>query len=113
MRSPLFITAMLAGVVCMGVVPAKATPQPMPGIAATKAQLAPVEDVGWRRRYRYGYPVPYAYYPLHMATITLRLRIGTTHLYIRHTRTMRPTHIGTTGLTMLPIERRWAGAGQG
>src|SRR3990170_8340381 len=28
-----------------------------------KAQLAPVEDVGWRRRYRYGYPVPYAYYP--------------------------------------------------
>ena len=51
--------------------------------------------------------------PLHMATITLRLRIGTTHLYIRHTRTMRPTHIGTTGLTMLPIERRWAGAGQG
>jgi hypothetical protein len=63
MRSPLLITAMLAGVVCMGVVPAKATPQPMPGIAATKAQLAPVEDVGWRRRYRYGYPVPYAYYP--------------------------------------------------
>ena len=38
-------------------------PQPMPGVA-TKVQVGPVQDVGWRRRYwRYGYTAPYAYYP--------------------------------------------------
>ncbi len=65
MRTFLLIIAMLAGVVCMGLTPAKAAPQPMPGMAAAKAQVAAVEDIGWRRRYyrRYGYPVPYAYYP--------------------------------------------------
>jgi hypothetical protein len=58
----LFITATLAGVVCMGLVPAKAASSPMPGIAAS--QIGFIEDVGWRRRYwRYGYSVPYTYYP--------------------------------------------------
>jgi hypothetical protein len=65
MRTVLFITAMIGGVVCTGLVPAEAAPQPMSGIAATKVQVGPVENVGWRRRYwrRYGYAVPYAYYP--------------------------------------------------
>ena len=63
MRRVLFITAMIGGVVCMSLVPAKAFPQPMPGVA-TKVQVGPVQDVGWRRRYwRYGYTAPYAYYP--------------------------------------------------
>lgn len=64
MRTVLFITA-IVGVLCMGVVPATAAPQAMPGIAATQAQVAPVENVGYRHRYyrRYGYPGPYAYYP--------------------------------------------------
>src|SRR5688500_1449641 len=62
MRTFLFIIVMFAAAVCLSPVPAKATPQPVPGIAA--AQVAPVE-VGYRRRYyrRYGYPQPYAYYP--------------------------------------------------
>jgi hypothetical protein len=65
MRTVLFSTAMLAGIVCLSSAPAKATPQPTSGIAAAQAQVAPVEDVGYRRRKyrRYGYPVPYAYYP--------------------------------------------------
>lgn len=61
----LFISAMIVGVVCIGIMSARAAPQPIPGITATKAQAEPVEDVGYRRRYyrRYGYPMPYAYYP--------------------------------------------------
>jgi hypothetical protein len=62
MRNPLFITALFAGVVCMGLVPAKAAPQLMLGIAA-KAQAGAVEDVGYRRRYYRRYGPPYAYYP--------------------------------------------------
>ena len=63
MRRVLFITAMIGGVVCMSLVPAKALPNPVLGIA-TKVRVGPVQDVGWRRRYwRYGYTVPYAYYP--------------------------------------------------
>ncbi len=63
MRSLMFITALLPGAVCIAL-PAKAAPQPIPGIAA-KAQIGAVEEVGWRRRYyrRWAYPVPYAYYP--------------------------------------------------
>jgi hypothetical protein len=54
-----------AGAVCLSPVPAKATLQPVPELAAVKARVTPVEDVGYRRRYyrRHGYPVPYAYYP--------------------------------------------------
>ena len=64
MRRVLFITVIIGGVVSTGLEPAKASAQPMPGIAATKVQVGPVQDIGWRRRYgRYGYPVPYAYYP--------------------------------------------------
>jgi hypothetical protein len=65
MHTVSFITAMLSCVVCMVLVPAKATAQPMPELAAAKTHLGVVEGVGWRRRYyrRNGYPVPYAYYP--------------------------------------------------
>jgi hypothetical protein len=62
MRVLLFITAMLTGPICLGLVPAKAAPQLMPGIAA-KAQVGAVEDVGWRRRAYRRYGPPYAYYP--------------------------------------------------
>jgi hypothetical protein len=63
MHTVMFI-AMFAGAGCTSLVPATAAPQPMPGIASAKAQSAVVEEVGWRRRYwRYGYGVPYAYYP--------------------------------------------------
>jgi hypothetical protein len=36
-----------------------------PGLSNTSLQVASIENVGYRRRYyrRYGYPVPYAYYP--------------------------------------------------
>ena len=62
MRILFFITSMLAGAVCMGLMPAEAAPRPTLSIAA-KAQIRAVENVGWRRRYyrRYGYP--HAYYP--------------------------------------------------
>lgn len=65
MRTVLFFTTTLAGIACLGLVPARTAPQPMPGMTATKAQAAALEDAGYRRRYyrRYGYPVPYAIYP--------------------------------------------------
>jgi len=62
MRALLFITTILAGLICMGLVPAEAAPQLMPGIAA-KAQVGAVEDVGWRRRAYRRYGPPYAYCP--------------------------------------------------
>lgn len=62
MPSLLFITAMLAGLLCMSPTPANAVPQPMPGIAA-KTQIGAVEDIGWRRRAYRHYGAPYAYYP--------------------------------------------------
>jgi hypothetical protein len=63
MRTTLLITVIMAGAVC--VVPAKAAPQPMRMIGAINADVALIEEVGWRRRSyrRYPYPVPYAYYP--------------------------------------------------
>jgi hypothetical protein len=64
MRTVLFSTAVIAGVVWAGV--AKAGPQPMPAIGDSNVQVASVEKVGyWRRRYyrRYEYGYPYAYYP--------------------------------------------------
>ena len=62
MRSLVFIIAVFGGISCVGLVPANAGPQLMPGIAA-KAEIGVAEKVGWRSRYyrRYGYP--YAYYP--------------------------------------------------
>ena len=61
MRALLIIIAMLAGLIGIGLLPAKAAPQLMPGIAA-KAQVGAV-DVGWRRRAYRRYGPPYAYSP--------------------------------------------------
>ena len=65
MRTVVFSTAVIAGVVWMGIETANAAAQPVSGIGNTNIQAATVESVGYRRRYyrRYGYPVPYAYYP--------------------------------------------------
>ena len=65
MRTVLFNTAVIAGVVWMGTAPANAAPPSMSGIGNASIQIATGERVGYRRRYyrRYGYPVPYAYYP--------------------------------------------------
>ena len=56
---------MIAGVVLLGIAPAKAASPTVPGIGNSNLQIATVERVGFRRRFyrRYGYPVPYAYYP--------------------------------------------------
>jgi hypothetical protein len=61
MRTVLFSTAVIAGVVWLGIAPAKATPLSVLGIGNTNIHAVPVEKVGYRRRYyrRYGYPVPY------------------------------------------------------
>lgn len=63
MRTLLFSAAMVAGVVWANPVPATASPLAMSGSPSVAAMT--VEKIGWRRRQlrRYGYPVPYAYYP--------------------------------------------------
>ena len=63
MRTVVLSTAVIAGVVCMGLAPAKAAS--LPGISNSNLEVTSVKRVGFRRRYyrRYGYPVPYAYYP--------------------------------------------------
>ena len=64
MRTVLFNSAVIVGVVWMGTGPADAATPSMPGIGNTSIQVAMGERVGYRRFYRrYGYPVPYAYYP--------------------------------------------------
>ena len=65
MRHLLFGAAMIVGVVWGGLVPATATPLAMPGLNSQNVEAALVEKaLYWRRRFRrYGYPVPYAYYP--------------------------------------------------
>ena len=65
MRTLLFGTAVIAGVVWIGLAPANTAPQSMPGIGNGNIEAAAIKNVGYRRRYyrRYGYPVPYAYYP--------------------------------------------------
>jgi hypothetical protein len=41
-----------------------ATPLATSGLISPNVETTSVEEVGWRRQYRrYGYPVPYAYYP--------------------------------------------------
>ena len=64
MRRLLFSAAVIVGVVAWGLVPATATPLAISGFSSQNVE-ATVEEVGyWRRQYRrYGYPVPYAYYP--------------------------------------------------
>jgi hypothetical protein len=87
MGTLLFSIAVIAVLVWIGTAPAKAAPRSMLEIGNTNVQLALIEQVGYWRRYyrRYGYPVPYAYYPptygyypRHMLTpwkaITPRLR---------------------------------------
>jgi hypothetical protein len=64
MRRLLFGAALIAGVVWGSSVPATATPIAMSGLNSPNVEASLVEEVGWRRQYRrYGYPVPYAYYP--------------------------------------------------
>ena len=65
MRTVLVSTAMIAGVLWAGLAPGNAARQSILGIGNTSIQVASIENVGYRRRYyrRYGYPVPYAYYP--------------------------------------------------
>ena len=62
MRPLLFSLAVVAGVICGNSVLAVANPLVMAGSPAVAPMT--VEKIGWRRQYRrYGYPVPYAYYP--------------------------------------------------
>ena len=65
MRTVVFGTAVIAGVVWMGITPTDAAPPSISGLGNTNIQAATVKNIGYRRRYyrRYGYPVPYAYYP--------------------------------------------------
>jgi hypothetical protein len=65
MRTIVFSTVVIAGLVWMGITPADAAPPSILGIGNTNIQAAAVKNIGYRRRYyrRYGYPVPYAYYP--------------------------------------------------
>src|SRR5262245_37821186 len=64
MRTVLFNSAVILGVIWMGTAPADAAPPSMSGIGETSIQVDTGERVGYRRYYRrYGYPVPYAYYP--------------------------------------------------
>ena len=61
----LLFSAAIVGVVAWGLVPATATPLAISGFSSQNVEATLVEEVGyWRRQYRrYGYPVPYAYYP--------------------------------------------------
>jgi hypothetical protein len=68
MRCLVISVAVIVGVVWGGLVPAMATPLTVLGVKSHNVQATLVEKVGWRRQYRryyrrYGYPVPYAYYP--------------------------------------------------
>jgi hypothetical protein len=65
MRRLLFSAAVIVGVGWGGLVPATANPLAMPGFNSPNVEAATVKNVGYRRRQyrRYGYPVPYAYYP--------------------------------------------------
>jgi hypothetical protein len=64
MRSLLFSVAVIMGVVFGSLAPATATPLYISELSSQSAEATLVEEIGWRRQYRrYGYPVPYAYYP--------------------------------------------------
>ena len=65
MQTAVVSTAMIAVVVWAGLAPGNAAPQSILGLSNTSIQVASIENVGYRRRFyrRYGYPVPYAYYP--------------------------------------------------
>jgi hypothetical protein len=67
MRPLFFSSAVIAGVCFGGVASATAGPLGLPGstlLNSQAAEVAAVETIGWRRQLRrYGYPLPYAYYP--------------------------------------------------
>ena len=64
MRVLLFSAAVSVGVVLGSFGPATATPLATPELSSQSVNSTLVEDIGWRRQVRrYGYPVPYAYYP--------------------------------------------------
>ena len=70
MRRLLFGAAVIVGMGLGGLAPAMATPLAVSGrlaiagLGSQSADAAVVEKIGWRRQLRrYGYPVPYAYYP--------------------------------------------------
>jgi hypothetical protein len=64
-RTLVFSTAVIAGVVCIGITPANAAPPSMSGIHNPNIKIGTVKSIGYWRRFhrRYGYPVPYAYPP--------------------------------------------------
>jgi hypothetical protein len=64
MRCILFSAAVIAGAVWGSSVPAMATHLVTSRSISANLETTSVQEVGWRRQYRrYGYPVPYAYYP--------------------------------------------------
>ena len=64
MRHLLFGAAVIVGMGFAGSAPAAAAPLTISGLSGQSANVGAVEKIGWRRHYRrYGYPVPYAYYP--------------------------------------------------
>jgi len=64
MRLVLISAAVIVGVGFGGLVPATATPTAVSGLNSQSADVTLVEEIGWRRQYRrYGYPVPYPYFP--------------------------------------------------
>ena len=64
MRTLLFSAAVIAGGILGSFGPAAATPLATQGLSSQSTNSTLVEEIGWRRQVRrYGYPVPYAYYP--------------------------------------------------
>lgn len=64
MRCILFSAAVIAGSVWGSSVPAMATQLVTSRLISANLETNSIEEVGWRRQYRrYGYPVPYVYYP--------------------------------------------------
>ena len=64
MRPLIFSAAVIAGVAFGNSGPAAATPLAPSGLSSQGTEATLVENIGWRRQIRrYGYPVPYAYYP--------------------------------------------------
>jgi hypothetical protein len=63
MRTLVLSTAVIAGVVWIGIAPANAAPPSMSGISNTNIEVGTVKNVGYWRRYyrRYGYPPAYGY----------------------------------------------------
>ena len=108
MRTVLFSTAVIAGIVWMGIEPANAGPQSVSGIGNTNIQAATVESVGYRRRFitgditgDMGIQLPMRTTLQHMAIMCLRPHTPTRpQLAIIHLRTaITPTLHLRTGIT--------------